>query len=403
MRRFALILAVVGAAAHAALAQQPPALTLEAAEGQAVAANKTIAAARLTRPVDQAAIDVARERPNPDISFESNRETPRQSINGSLPIELGGKRQSRINLATAAAATGEAEVERVIAGIRNDVRRAYFALVAADRRVALAVELQTLMGRARDTAQARFQAGDVAQMDVVQAEMVFDDAANQVTAMRGEATAARAELNTLLGQAPGTPLTLADDFTATPLPPEAAVLTQAAAENADLRVLDRQLAEQTARRDVAKSMQTPDLTAGAGLAVNAAPEFNYGWRTSLTMTVPLFTQHKAGVALEDAELARLGAAREAVLSEIAGAVSAALARAAAARDQVDLFQSHILPHALDLQQKQEDAYRSGQTPIGTYLQALQDARDVRARGLEAGLAYQLALADLERAIGASIK
>ena len=406
MRRFALMVILqtaVVVAAGAAQAQQPPALTFDAAVGQALAANKAIAAARLTRPVDQAAIGVAREHPNPEVSFESNRDAPRQTLTGSFPIEMGGKLQSRVNVATAAAATGEAEVDRVIAGIKNEVRRAYFAVVAADRRAALADELQTLMGRARDTVQARFQAGDVAQIEVVAAEMDFEDAAGQVTATRGEAAAVRAELNTLLGRPPGSPLTLADDFASTPLPPAAGVLAQAQAEHAGLRLLDRQMAEQTARRDLAKSMQTPDITIGAGLLMNASPDFNFGWRGALTMTVPVFTQHKAGVAVEEAALARLRAGREAVIADMAGGVAAALARASSARDQFDAFQARILPRAIDLQQKAEDAYRSGQTSIGPYLLALQQARAVRARGLDAGLAYQLALADLERAIGASIK
>jgi cobalt-zinc-cadmium efflux system outer membrane protein len=403
MRRFVMILGVLAVMAPAGLAQQPPALTLEAAIGQALAANKTIAAARLQRPVDQAGIDVARERPNPDVSFETSRDAPREAINGSLPIERGGKLQNRVNVATAAAATGEAELERAIAGVKNDVRRAYFALVAADRRSALALELQDLMGRARDAAQARFQAGDVAQIEFIQAQVDFDDAANQLTGARGEVTAARASLNTLLGRAPGVPLALADDFATTPLPPAAAVLAQAAAENVDVRVIDRQMAEQTARRDLAKSMQKSDVTVGAGLTLNASPDFNFGWRSSVTMTVPVFTHHTAGVAVEEAQLARLRAEREATLFNISGTVAAALARAAAARDQFETFQTRILPQTLDLQAKAEDAYRSGQTPIGAYLLALQNARDMRVRGLEAGLAYQVALADLEHAIGASIR
>jgi outer membrane protein TolC len=240
-------------------------------------------------------------------------------------------------------------------------------------------------------------------MDVVQAEMDLADSTNDVTAARTDAAAARIDLNTLLGRAPDAPLTLADDFGMSPLPPAAAVLAQATAENADLHVLDRRLAEATARRDLAKAMQVPDVTAGAGLALNAAPEFNYGWRTAFTMTVPLFTRHQAGVAVEEAELARLRAEREAIVANLTGAVAAALARAGGARERLTNFQTNILPRALDLQAKADDAYRSGQTSIGAMLQALQQARDVRARGLQAGLDYQLALADLERAMGTAIK
>jgi hypothetical protein len=89
MRRFASISIVVLVAAVTTLAQQSPALTLDAALAQALAANKTIAAARLTRAVDQAAIDVAHERPNPDISFETSRASPES--HGVAPDRTGRK------------------------------------------------------------------------------------------------------------------------------------------------------------------------------------------------------------------------------------------------------------------------------------------------------------------------
>ena len=51
----------------------------------------------------------------------------------------------------------------------------------------------------------------------------------------------------------------------------------------------------------------------------------------------------------------------------------------------------------------EESYRSGQTGLPAYLQTLQAARDIRRGALQAGLDYQLALADLERAMGIALK
>src|SRR5262245_27055564 len=121
--------AFVVAAAVPAHAQTPSAavqgLTLAAAIEQALAAKPTIAAARLQRPIDVAGVAVAAERPNPEIAYEASRETPHQAIGATLPIELGGKRQRRVDLANATVAVGDAELARVITDLRNDVRRAY--------------------------------------------------------------------------------------------------------------------------------------------------------------------------------------------------------------------------------------------------------------------------------------
>jgi outer membrane protein TolC len=56
----------------------------------------------------------------------------------------------------------------------------------------------------------------------------------------------------------------------------------------------------------------------------------------------------------------------------------------------------------EVERMAEDSYRSGQTGLVVLLQALQAAREVRAKAVQAGFDYQAALADLERAIGAPL-
>src|SRR5690349_12960461 len=129
------LLNLMVAAAAAAQSQTSPAadpLTLAGAIDRALAANPSIAAARLQRPIDIAGVGVAGERPNPEVAYEASKETPRQAISATFPIELGSKRSRRIELANATVAVGDAELARVTAEVRNDVRRAYFEVVAAD-------------------------------------------------------------------------------------------------------------------------------------------------------------------------------------------------------------------------------------------------------------------------------
>jgi len=392
---------ILRAQTTAASQQTPsgPALTLTGALQRALERNSAIAAARLARQVKTAGVGVASERLNPEISFEWSRETPRQAISGVLPIELGGKRSARINLANAAVSTAEAELNHLIASVRADVRHAYFAAVAANRRLAIAEELHGLATRTRDAARARFNAGDVAEIEVVQAELALADVDNDASAARGEVTATRAALNALIGEQPDAVLTLADDFGTTELPSAPDAVARAFAGNAELAVLDRQIAEQQMRLALAKTAKKPDLAVGSSLTYDAEPEFTVGWRLNFGVTVPLLTQHKAGVQLEDFELTRLEAERTAARIRIGADVVAAVARASAAREQLERFQNESLPRVQTLERMAQDSYNSGQTNLVTLLQALQQARNVRQRGLQAGLDFQSAMADLERAIG----
>jgi len=381
---------------------QTATLSLDAAMTRALAANRSLAAARLSAPVAVAGIDVARERLNPEVTYEAARETPHQAISASFPIELGGKRQRRIDLANSSVAATTAAIDRAVVELRDRVRRAYFALVGANRRVALADDLRGLAVRARDAAQERFAAGDAPRLELLQVELALVETDNEASATRGEARAAATELNVLLAQPLDTPLTPADGLDAGGLPSFDSAVELAAHSNADLLVLDRQIAEQSARRDLARSLRSPDLTAGAAYTYDAEPEFSRGFRASIGITVPLFTKHLAGVVVEDAELARLMAQRSAAAAELTGTVAAALARATSAKEQLTRSATESLPRATEVERMAQDSYSSGQSGLVTLLQAVQFTRDVRRRNLEAGIEYQRALADLERAIGAPL-
>lgn len=381
---------------------QTATLSLDAAITRALAANRGLAAIRLSAPVAVAGIDVARERLNPEVTYEAARETPHQAISTSFPIELGGKRQRRIDLANSSVAATTATIDRAVVELRDRVRRAYFALVSANRRVALADDLHGLAVRARDAAQQRFAAGEAPRLELLQVELALVETDNEASATRGEARAAAAELNVLLAQPLDTPLTPADGLDAGALPSFESALALAAHSNADLLVLDRQIAEQIARRDLARALRSPDLTAGAAYTYDAEPEFSRGFRASIGITVPLFTKHLAGVVVEDAELTRLMAQRTAAAAELTGTVAAALARATSAKEQLTRSATESLPRATEVERMAQDSYSSGQSSLVVLLQAVQFTRDVRRRHLDAGAEYQRALADLERAIGAPL-
>jgi cobalt-zinc-cadmium efflux system outer membrane protein len=398
--------ALVTVAASAA-AQTPPAstggLTLSAALQRALDANPAIVAARLQRPIDVAGLAVASERPNPEVSYEFTRETPRQAITATLPIELGGKRARRIDLANATVAVGEAELTKIITDLRNDVRRAYFEVVAADMRVQIADDVRALAERARDAATARVNAGDVPRSDLTQADLTLATSESDLIAARGEASATRAELNALLGESPDTPVVLADTLTAGDLPTAADALARATATNVDLQVIDRRIAEQQARVALTEAMRKSDVAVGGGVAYDADEEFRAGWRLSFGVTLPVFANHRATVVVEEATLTRLQRERAASVAQLSGAIAAALARATAARDLVQRYQTVVLPLAVESERQAQVAYTGGQIGSPALVQALQTARETRQRGIDAGLAYQNALADLEKAIGAAVR
>ncbi len=384
-------------------AQAPATLSLRDAMARALDANRTIMAARSAAAIDAAGILSARQRPNPELSVELARETPHWAFAGTVPLEIGGKRQRRIDVAQATLAITEADVRRIAADVRADVRRAYYLAVASVRRVTIAQELETIAARARDAAQDRFQTGAAPRLDALQASLALAQAQNDVSAARGDVSAARAELNALLAYPLDVAPALADPLETGPLPTAAAATAQTATGNAELDLLQKRIEEERARVALAKAMRRPDPSLTGTLTYDAPGEFTFGWRAAAAVALPLFTTGRPEIAVAEATLTRAVADRDARVAQITGAVTAALARATAARQTVERYQTDILPASLQVEQMADESYRSGQTGLPAYLQTLQAARDIRQRAVQAGLDYQLALADLERAMGTALR
>jgi outer membrane protein, heavy metal efflux system len=377
-------------------------LTLQAAMDRALVANPTIAAARLASAINLAGLALASERPNPEATVEFEKETPKQAFGVALPIELGGKRTKRIAVSQAAIRAGEAELAATIVQVRNDVRRAYYDVLVTDARSSVLRELRDLSQRVRDTAQARFDTGDAPRLEVLQATLALAGAENEAIAAQGLSVAARTRLNALLGQ----PLDMAQPLSTPlggggPIPTDAAV-DLARTGSAELAVLDRQIEQQRASVTLAHALRVPDLIPTATLTHDAQPEFTYGWRAGLAVTVPILTTHKAAVLVEQSTLDHLMAQREAAVLRITAEVTAAATAAEAQRQTYLRYQEIILPQAQQVEQLAQDSYKLGQTGIAALLQALQASRDVRLRSLDAVSAFQAAVADLERAIGAPL-
>ncbi len=384
-------------------AQAPSTLSVTEALARATEASPAAVAARTARPIDVGGIAVARQRPNPDFGFEYDKETPHWAFVGTLPIEISGKRQRRIDVANATLAVTDAEMARIIADLRADVRRAYFTAVAANRRITIAQELEALASRARDAAQERFQTGAAPRLEALQAGLVLAQAQNEVAVARGEATAARAELNALLAYPADAAPSLADALETGPPLALDAVTQQTIASNAELNVLQKRIDEARARAGLARALRHPDPSVMGALTYDAPGEFTTGWRLGANIALPVFTTGKADVAVADATVARAEADRSARLAEITGAVAAALARATAARQALDRYTGELLPALQEIEQMADESYRAGQTGLPAYLQTVQAAREMRTRALQAGLDYQRALADLERAMGTPLK
>lgn len=385
-------------------APTPPPLTFEAAFELATVRNLGLEAARRQKAIREAQIRIARQLPNPDVAFEASRDVPHQVVTFNLPLEIGGKRSRRIELARTQARQADIDVAVETRTLRRNLRQSFYGLLAAEERVRVAEEVAALADRVLEVARARFEEGDAPRLDVLQADLGRARAQAELGLARSTRMAAQADLNSVLNQPASELVSVTGDLARTgALPDVARATTLAAASNTDLMAADEELAVEERRVSLLRAERLPTPTFSIGGVFDAPGEFQAGLAGGVSFAVPLFTRSQGEIAEARATVLQLQARREAIRRTVENAVFTAVARIDAQRRQLETYRLTILPAAAELATLAEESYKLGRNPVLALLDAQRSLRDVRREYLQALLEFQSAVADLEETTGAAIQ
>ncbi len=407
MFRLTFVACLAALVSTPARAQTPPSaapLTYQAALELAVRNNLGLAAARRQLAIRQAEVTIARQVPNPELSFEGTRDTPHETLGFNVPVEIGGKRARRIELAREQETLADLDVRTEMRTLRRNLRQAFFGLAGADQRLRLSQEVAAIARRVRDVAQARFEEGAAPRLDVLQADLGIARADADVQLAQGARLSAQADLNAVLNQPPGQIVAVAVNPVETSAVPDfARALEMAATSNIDLLTAERNAAIERRRIDLLKAERVPTPVFSVGGVFDAPGEFQAGLWGGVTWALPLFSRNKGEIAQSAATISQLQAQRDAVRRVVESDVFGALARIDAQRKQVEAYRTTIVRTAESLEGLAEESYKLGRSSVLNVLDAQRSLRDVRREFLQASLDLQTAVADLEEVIGAELR
>ncbi len=146
----------------AASVAQAQTLTLDAALRTAFANNPDLAAAQWEIDIAQGGRQQAGLIPNPVASWDAEdtrRNARTTTVKLSQTLELGGKRDARIDLATQAQVAAALTLEQQRNSLRADVIDSYYGALRAQERLALAQRSLALAERGLVIAKGRVSAG----------------------------------------------------------------------------------------------------------------------------------------------------------------------------------------------------------------------------------------------------
>jgi len=381
-------------------AETPRPLTLASALELADKQNLDLAAARRRRSIALAGIQIARQRPNPTASFSALRDSPHEAVFFTQPLELGSKRQRRIDLAQQEGALTEADIAALGRLVRRSTREAYFtALLAHEETLRLSRVLQ-LAQRLEEIARQRFEAGDVAQLEVIQAELGASRALADRQVAQQRERVAMAQFNALLNEPPATEWELSGYLSDQPSVLSLADLQERARQaNPELQRLAQEQKIEQSRRALLKAERIPNLDLELGTDLNAPPDFRAGPRGQVSMELPLFKRNQGEIAQSLASQSVLEGELAATARAVNGRVEAGYFGIQAQQTQVELYRDKLMPVARQLEGLAEESYRAGKVGILAVVESQRNVQDTESSYLDSLFALQSQFAALEEMVG----
>lgn len=364
-------------------------LTLEEALARAARSRFEITAISREIRADEGRILQAAVNPGVEMDLETRNVFEETSVGMSLVYERGGKRDARVASARAnlEALGTQAEVRRLEVG--HQVRKAYFAVLAAEQSFALTEESLSLARTFADTVAEKVRAGAVSPIEETRAAVRLHSASADLERARREVALARADLALAVGD-PGVRSEaleghLPEDTTI----PDPAALTSQIEGSSDLKLLEREVLVRRSALAEESTQGTRDIAWRVAAAYNRLDQ--EAWAT-VGVTIPLFAsgRNRGALAAAAADVERAELEHAAAQRRLTAELGRAAAGLQASAREAAILRSSVLVGAEQAFATVQEGYRLGKFP---YLDVL-DASEVL---LAARLQYTGALGALAQA------
>ncbi|HXG84368.1 MAG TPA: TolC family protein [Pyrinomonadaceae bacterium] len=384
--------------------------------------NGELAAARKETEAARALVKQARLRPNPSVGFSRQEQIGGKDndtmIAGSLPLELGGRRKTRINVAIAELTIREKEVanrERLLA---TEVRTKFGEALAQTLKLKLVEDLLETAFSGYRLVQARVTEGKTAPLEENMTLVEVNRLRSTREIEAGKTEIAFLELRNLLGMKPEEPLRLRGDFKdlLAPLPPLAEAAQQALQTRPDLQAMRaiETLAEANIEQAHAGGRIDASVSAGYGRNNFSFPVNGITNTGQLRPVQDVFHSFKFGVTLElpvrnrnqgaiEAAVVNLDAAtkrREFAELTVRREVAAAFTRYQSAARAMEIFRVGVRDQAKTNLGVVRQTYELGRRNLIEYLVEERRFIELENEFIDAQLMVYLAQAEILRATNA---
>ncbi|MAQ18795.1 MAG: hypothetical protein CMN30_28865 [Sandaracinus sp.] len=385
--------------AHAA--RHAPALAVAAAEIDLADEERALAQPLLSdNAVLQAGV-------GPRIQRGGDRaRAPNAQVQLLQPIEIGGQRSLRRDVARAAGRTRDRAFEQARWQVHQQLHAGYRTALAARRNAEIAQRLAMFSEGLVDVARRRVLTGDAARLVEQLAEADAAQARQRAAAALQAYRDACLSLAEVAGWSATSPPEPAGDL---PVPRRAPTLDEltrfARAGNPELQVQGAFVEEAETRAALARRDAWPDPWIGFQYGFEGAPNGGPGEHVIMGMIqlgIPSFDLNQGEVARRTAQHRVARERRDALSSMLVVRLERLRSAVSAAAERVDAFGEHILPRFEENLTMLRRAFELGEIDLLRVSVALERFLGVQQQALEAHADYFSAIAALEAQVGQEI-
>lgn len=250
----------------------------------------------------------------------------------------------------------------------------------------------------------KYEAGDLAQVEVVRARLEEARAASELRVKENEMRLARARLNFLLARDSSRPLELDGELRLPPLSLEVEALTRLAlSSRPEMRRLNASLARESLIKKQGYLSYLPDFDVGVAQHQQTGEENT--WDLTFSVAVPLFFWQpvRGEIAEASANLRALQEEAVHLSNAITLEVEEAHVSLTAAADQIHLFEEGILGQAQEAYEMYQFAYQQGEIEAIDLIEARRTLNEARTSYADALYTYDVARAGIEKSVGRPIE
>ncbi len=321
-------------------------------------------------------------------------------------FELAGKRGYRIESAGFGTQSAEAAFEDAVRQLGFTVKDTYYRVQLAQRRLVLAEENRDRFSRILEVNTIRFKKGYIAEVDLIRIRLQVVDFHSQVIQSLQESESARGDLRQLLRLSPKTVLELTTELDFRRIDPNIETLRVTALDaRPDIRAKRFTFSQRESDLKLAKAYRIPDVTIGAGYAVQGArgPDNPGQVALSAGIPLPLFNRNQGGILQAEVALQSAEAEVNKTVNLAENEVEVAYRNLLQSRRLVEAYVGGVLEDARSTLTIVERAYERGGATILDLLDAARTSRMVQQNYIEALFNYQHHLFQLESAVGQEIR